>query len=470
MEQPAPDEVLAAIARTAVTRSFGGLDAATVERTKQAVLDGLGVAVAARDVAGVRELRALALAQGGRGEAQLIGEATRVPAPAAAMVNATMWRALDFDDVNERALVHPGASVIPVALAAAQAADGPVDGEELITAVALGIDLMHRLGYAALDVHVPDGTPRTANTNYSLGILVGAVVAARLWGLDADGVVRAAGIAYSQACGNQQSTMDAALTVRVQQGLSASAALTSARLAQLGVTGPTRPFAGDAGYFQTFWNGVWKPAVVLDGLGERSTVTDLSAKPYPCCKFSHTAIEAASSLHAELAGADVAAVTVELQNREYFTQVCTPLDRKRRPAGVVEAQFSLPYGVAVALRHGPPGVAAFEPAALHDEEVLELAARVQPVLREVDHEVVPGPATVVVELADGTMRRATCEVPSGDPRAPMSWEALADKFRRAVSSGERPLPEALAGTIVGAVETLETVPDLDAFLAATLRW
>src|SRR5690606_32744768 len=138
-----------------------------------------------------------------------------------AAVNGTMTRALELDDVSEAALMHTTATVVPAALAAAQAAGRPVDGRELLTAIAIGIDLCNRLATAALFHPERPGGPRITSPTYRIGVYAAAAVAAKLWGYDEEGIVRAMGLAHGQVSGGQQGIWDRSLAVRVQQGLCA---------------------------------------------------------------------------------------------------------------------------------------------------------------------------------------------------------------------------------------------------------
>ncbi len=58
-----------------------------------------------------------------------------------------MTHSLDFDDVHEAAIMHPGVISIPTALAAGELAGG-MNGKEFVKAVALGADMICRMGLA----------------------------------------------------------------------------------------------------------------------------------------------------------------------------------------------------------------------------------------------------------------------------------------------------------------------------------
>jgi 2-methylcitrate dehydratase PrpD len=418
---------------------FEDLPTATVERTKLVVLDTIGAAVAAVGADGVKAVEALMRRWGGPPESGAIGYGTRGPAHHAALVNATLARALELDDVHERALVHSTATVVPVALAVAEQVGG-VDGREFLTTVAMGIDLICRLSMApVISLGGEAYSPRSMSYTYQTGTLVGSLVAARLAGLDEEGVADAFGNAYSQCAGNLQSLAEGSLMVRIQQGLAASAAVTSMDLARAGVGGIRKPLQGVYGWFQAFYRGAYDGSVVADGLGERFEVDQLSIKPYACCKYGHNAIAAAVEIAAD-PGFDIEAVervTVTVSSRDCWDLICAPLAVKADPAalagpnGLALAQFSLPFMVSCALARRGLTVADLEPESRSDPAIVALLKKVSV---EVDDELrakveLPEPGRVAVTLEGGRVLRREVRRALGHPERPMSAEEQMEKFR-----------------------------------------
>ncbi len=157
----------------------------------------------------------------------------KVPTPNAAQVNATMAHSLDFDDVHEDAIMHPGVVAIPTALAMAEYVGG-LSGREFFTAIALGTDFICRCGLATRpgeSIH-PYGWHLT--TLY--GYMTAAGVAARIMGMDEDKMTNAFGIAYHQSSGNGQPVKDGALTKRLGPGMAVRGGIASALMAKRGLT------------------------------------------------------------------------------------------------------------------------------------------------------------------------------------------------------------------------------------------
>lgn len=463
------------VASAVVATRFADIAEIDVLAAKKLVLDVLGAGVAGRREPGCAELLELMTEFGGAPQASVIGGDVRLPLPHAVAVNGTMCRALELDDVSEQALIHTSATVVPVALAAAEYLDGPVGGERLLTAIAVGIDVANRLSLAPN--HAMDGEnyrPRGMSYTYQVGTFAAAATAASLWGFDTTTTLHALGLAYSQAAGNQQCLIDGALAVRVQQGLSASSGLLAALLAARGITGPTSPLEGKFGYYPTYCAGDYDREAVSAGLGKRYSVSDVSIKPYPCCKFTHTAAAAAMAVREDprFDAEQIEKVVVHVDNQEYYNVVCDPLEDKRRPRTRVDAQFSLPYVVAVALRNGRLLLDDFDRPALDDPARLALAARIQPALGPVRFtgRLLPTPGHVEVVLRDGTVIDARRDEAPGHPRDPLSWEQLGDKFSHMVGYPDPPLPEAKAAALVDTCKRLESVADTRSIIADHLTW
>jgi 2-methylcitrate dehydratase PrpD len=467
-------DVAVDVARVVAAARYEDIAPSDVLAAKKLILDVLGAGVAGSQEPGCTQVLELMREFGGAEQASVIGGG-KLPLPAAVTVNSTMCRALELDDVSEQALIHTTASVVPGAIAAAEYLDEPVDGRRLLTAVAVGIDVANRLSLAPN--HAMDGPnyrPRGMSYTYQIGTFATAAAIANLWGFDELTTLHAFGLAYSQAAGNQQCLLDGALAVRVQQGLSGAAGVLAALLAQRGVTGATSPLEGKFGYYRVYCADDYDRAAVLKELGERYTVGDVSIKPYPCCKFTHTAIAAALAARQD-PRFDVAAVErviVHVDNQEYFNVVCDPIEAKRRPTTSVEAQFSLPYTVAVALLTGTITLGDFEPSAIELPERTALAGLVEPDLGEPHFttRMLPTPSRVEVVLRDGTVIEGRRDVAPGHPRDPLSWEQLEVKARQMVEWPARPLPRDNADRLIRACQELEDSADIRGLVGDHLSW
>ena len=258
---------------------FEDIPGEAVEAAKKNLLDTLGAALAGSSAPGCQEVIALVREWGGNREASVINHGDMLPLPNAVFSNAVMARALDLDDLHEKGTLHSSATIVPVALGVAEYGKN-VSGKDLIAAIVLGNDLTCRMALA------PRISPAVTGISYSYthGIFGGAAVAGRLLGLDETQMLNAMGIAYSQGVGNRQANVDGALTVRVQQGLTAKAGVVSALLAKKGITGAQNVLQGKYGYYTVFERNDYSPDVLTDNLGRHFEGRNISFKLYSCCK------------------------------------------------------------------------------------------------------------------------------------------------------------------------------------------
>jgi 2-methylcitrate dehydratase PrpD len=449
------DDPARALARHVCRTGFADLPASAVVSARRDILDTFGCMLGGSGCPGIDELCAVTGRWGGLAESRVLLRGMRLPAPQAALLNAAMGHALDFDDtLDTGGSIHPGVSVLAAALAVADSL-GQLAGRDLLLAAALGLDVACRIALAS---RLDRGWHRTA----AFGVFGAAATAGKLLGLEEEQMLNAFGIAYSHAAGNRQCILDGALTKRMQAGQAANAGVFSAVLAQTGFTGAHNIFNGRFGFFELYQPNGYDPAPLLQDLGRAFTGEALSYKPYPCGRPLHSAIDAALAARTALdiaAAEDIAAVTVEADpagNTEQFGGA----PAKRRPTQVVEAQFAQPFLIATALVHGGVGIA--DVAGLGDAAVLALSDRIVGIAREGR----PSRSlSISVTRRDG--RSVTIEAvdPVGSPQRPLSDAQLAAKFRDCAGNARHPLPEAAIDASLAMIGQLEALPDASQLLA-----
>lgn len=432
------------------------LPAEAVTAAKINLLDTLACAAAGHSAAGVAEVSDLVLSWAGAPQARVLCAGDRVPAHHAAWLNGVMAHARDYDDTHDGAVLHAGVSVVPAALAAADL-NPQATGADLLAGIATGLELICRLGVATRIGIIDSGFIYSS----LFGYFGATAAAARVLGLDAEQTVNALGIAYSQAAGTHQVTRDAALTKRMQPGFAAKAALVSVELARRGVRGARHAFEGVDGLFRTYLRDRFDPDALREGLGRRFEFVELSYKPYPCCRFNHTAIDAALQIAAQerLAAERIRRIVVGV-NRQAFEAVCTPVEVRRAPKTIVQAQFSIPYTVATALIHGRVGLAAFTEEGLGDVGVLALAARVETRIdAEIDRDWPRSisPAVVDVESENGAWSRRV-DHPRGHPANPMTATDFTAKLADCLRASGLTWPSETADHLQALVLGLERLP------------
>ena len=413
---------------------FSTLPEAVLVAAERNIYDTLSCSIAGVTASGVVELDALVRDWGGKPEATVLWSSVQVPAPQAAWVNGVMSHARDYDDTHDAAILHAGVSVVPAALAAAEIAGRPIRGQEFLAAVAVGLEFMCRIGMATRIGIIESGFIYSS----LFGYFGATAAAAHVLRFTPDEMVNAIGIAFSQAAGTHQVTRDAALTKRMQPAFAARAALTSVAMARSGIRGAQRSIEGVDGLSRIYLQSKLDPEALRGGLGTHFHMVDLAYKPYPCCRFNHTPIDAALQLRGDPSfdWRTLTKITVGT-NRQAWEAVGTPLDMRRAPTTVVQAQFSSPYTVACALVNGRVGLADFVPEALGRPDVLRIAALVEPV---VDADIEAGwsrnvgPARIEA-VAAGTQYAARADHAKGSREHPMTNEEVRSKLEDCLRIG-----------------------------------
>lgn len=460
---PATEDFAAVLARFACGLALRDLPPSAVAAAKANVFDTLACAAAGSSAHSASRARELALEWGGAPQATILGTRAKVPAHEAAWVNGTMAHARDYDDTHDAAVLHAGVSVIPAALAAAELR-GATTGADFIAGVAAGLETICRLGVATRISLIDSGWIYTP----LFGCFAATVAAGRVLGLNQNEMVNALGIVYSQTSGNHQVTRDGAHTKSMQPGFSARSALMSVQLARREVRGAQATFDGADGFVRVYLHGQCDGAVLRDRLGERWEFEQLSYKPYPACRLTHTAIDAAQSLRAA-AGFDLARVRrIRVGvNRQSFEAVCTPIEVRKAPQTMVQAQFSIPYTVATALIEGGVRLGDFGEAALSRTDVLALAQRIDGFIDD-DIEQQWGrqvtPAQMHVELDDGSVRSLRVDLPRGHPSRPMSAADQEAKAGDCFRAAAQPMRYGAARELREFVDSLESRGDMRALV------
>ena len=198
---------------------------------------------------------------------------------------------------------------------------------------------------------------------------------------------------------------------------------------------------------------------ITETLGKKWEMVDTSIKVHACCRFSGPVADCALDLYKQGVRAEnIKKITAKVGE---FTvkMLCYPIERKLRPQTHVDAQFSLPYAIAVAICKNRTGIKEFSVEALHDPDVLALAEKVTWELDPEAEKMYPKayPATLVAELKDGRVLRAHVDFPKGDPENPASDEEIIAKFN---SLTEPYLDKTRREKIITTVNRLEALSNI----------
>ena len=430
--------------------------------TRRAVIDAIAVTTAASGLGeGCEAFASLARESGEGGACTVLGFGFRTSPIMAAFANGAMAHALDFEDTHDATLVHPHAAVVPAALAVAEFS-GDVSGREFLDAIAIGADLSCRLALGLTESVEKRGF-------YFIPMLSAygaAAAAARLLKLSESEIVQSFALASCQAVFSDALVSYPPSHLRaIRDGFSARAGVTAALLARRGVQAFDRPIEGPGGLYANYARGRFDAERILRGLGSEFEGARVSFKPWPSCRGTHAFVEAALSIAKDQA-IDAGHVTrIDVSVSPFFSVLCEPPEQKRRPKTSIDAKFSIPFTVAVALSQGGVGLNDFSSERLADSTLHALADKVH-------HTVEPSwpleqstRGALTLTLGDGRQYSREVIDPLGHPRSPMNERAMTQKFADCLSAAKHPLSPVAVRQLAERLERIERVADVRKVLA-----
>ena len=391
-----------------------------VQRAKDCITDTVAVIVLGNDLPWSRIVAAYARRVGAGGRSRILGaDGPTLHAPAAALANGTLAHAFESDNLTKPgAGVHPGATLLPPALAIAQ--ERGSSGREVIAAVVAGFEVMYRIGYATKHSNERRGFHAPGTT----GPFGAAVASGVLLGLDAEQMTNALGIAGSLAGGLMEFARSGsgAMVKRLHLGRAAESGVVAASLAADGFTGPRSVIEGEAGFLKVFCTE-WDMADLTRGLGSDYATLKLCLKRFPVHMTAQTSVQAVLELRAEhgFSGAQVDRVTVAGSER------MATINNIPNPTDIMMAQYSIPFCVALALFRDPRDPASFDDSALKDAAIRTMCGRVAITVANPPTKVA-GASIVSIRLKDGTAFTREVEEFNGTPARPLDRAELCDKF------------------------------------------
>lgn len=435
---------------------------------RRCILDGLGQMAGGADTTPVRVVADDVAEQGGRGDALLLGaEGVRVPAALAARVLGTAGHAMDWDDTQATndprhtygLLTHPTVPPLAAALVLAQAI-GPVSGRDFMTAFQAGFEVECKVAEWML----PDAYRRGLHASAAEGTLGAAATAAKLFGLDADGVRRALGIAASLSSAGIRANVGTE-TKPLHFGRAAENGVIAASLARRGLESGPAPLDGKYGFLGVFGGG-WFPEKLEQGFGRTWSIIEpgVSVKPYPSGILSHQSMDAMLRL---VERDDLRAETVERVRFLAGSNILNPL-AYRLAEDHLAAKFCMPALLSMILLRRRAGKQEFTDPFVASPQMQALQRRFEVMLDpEIEAqgfdrirsriEVLTQDGRTVSEQADERYR--------GGPELPMSDAELEEKLRAATDGV---LAEAAQDGLIAAACTVDAASRTDSGEIAVL--
>jgi 2-methylcitrate dehydratase PrpD len=364
------------------------------------------------------------------GSCPIVGTDHRTTAAMAALANGASAHGFELDDVHEEAISHPGAVVIPAALAVAQEVGATTS--DVLEAIVIGYEAMGRAGIAVGPAsHMLGGFHPTSMS----GVFGAAAAAGRLLGFDGGLLNHAFGIATTLASGTMEFVASGGMAKRLHAGRAAEGGLLAARLAQGGFEGADDGLAGRYGFCRVFTD---QPRVELltDGLGHRWMMNEITVKPYAACSDIHPMIQAACELGNELVARGLSTdhiVTIEAEGPTKAAEQ----NSMDGTTSVMAAQYSAQWNIAAALATDPADPATYGADRIAHPGLVELQAKVASVTAHPDFDATYAwkmGGRVRITLVDGSVLERTVHGQRGSMHDPLSSAEIEAKFE-AVTAG-----------------------------------
>jgi len=424
-----------------------GLPPEVVEKAKHHILDTFAAMVSGSELPPGQAALRLARAQAGRPVSTVVGSSVVTGPMDAALANGVLAHADETDDSHGPSQSHPGASIVPAALALGE--DLGVSGEHLLRAVTLGYDVGPRLTMALGGVTFRDESRRS--THAFAGNFGSAAAAGCVAGLTAQQMRWLLDYASQQAAGYAVWGRD---TDHIEKafvfgGMPARNGVTAALLVRSGWNGVDDVFSGTDNFFLV--NAPkGNPAVLVDRLGEHYEVVNADIKKWTVGTPIQAPLDAVENLRRKrpFDADDVKGVVVRLA-----PSVGAVVDNRDIP------DICLQHMVAVMLIDKTASFhAAHDKARMQDPTVLRQRSKVQYVPDATLTPLLPARVAIVeITLADGTVLSDRVEAVRGTVRNPMPRGEVVDKARDLIAPV---LGTATGQKLVDALLAIDTIKDI----------
>ena len=401
--------------------NYNKMPASTIEHTKFKIIDFFASAMAGRKINGPMNKIFVSYIQkmGGTPESRILFGYGKLPAPNAAFLNAFLGHGCDLDDSHITAMGHPGVHIVPTVFAAADLCKAKPT--EIILAIVAGYELFIRISNGVM----PSMGARGFHSTGIVGSVASAGAAAKLLGLDSDGIHRAMSLGALSSSGLFEIVVTAQAVKPFNAANAARSGIVCAQLAQAGAEAPEEPLSGSKGFFKAFADDVRLNEIISE-LGKEMFIETAHTKLYPACRHVHGAIECGMA-HYE---SGVTPENIEKIRLYVYPGAISVAGKIMEPCNEGEAKFSISYGAAVAMVRGTFVLNDLQTAATMSDTIRNIIRKM---------EIVPTPelenrekrtqgTRIELFYKDGSVSTKEIVVPRGEVQTPITREDMRHKL------------------------------------------
>ncbi|MGB4363574.1 MAG: MmgE/PrpD family protein [Methanothermobacter tenebrarum] len=395
-----------------VSLKYEDIPLEAVEKARLCFLDFLGVSLrGSREKSGLSTLKALEPFIS-PGRSTIIGYGCGDPLNVS-LINGIFAHSLDLDDGHRLAQVHPGASVIPAALALAE--EEKVTGEKFLTSIIVGYEICLSLGLMINPYHRNIGFHSTG----TCGTFGAAAASAKILSLNKKQTIDCLGLAGTQAAGLLESDHKGSMGKHLHAGRAAQSGVLSALLAREGFTGADTIIEGDEG----FLNAMSPEHDTSPELGNFH-VRKVYMKKYPICRHLHSTIDSAAKILNSLGMESINEDIVDEIIVKTYEVAAEHDDYK--PENIESIRQSLPYSLALFLLNGDLRLENMK----RSKTAQKLAQKIKIEISEKMDSLYPEkrPSKVILRLKNRSLESSNI-LPHGEPEKPFTREDILKKFK-----------------------------------------
>ncbi len=451
------DKYTRLMSELSVNMKYEDLPDEVIEQVKKLTMLTLGVSLGAYPIGVAKRAIGMTKEKGGKKESTILADGAKVPMEEAAFVNATMADCLDWEDCTWTG--HASAGAIPTALAVSEA--NKASGKDYITAVVAGYEVYQRIAMA-VQASAEYRKEKNAWGLVSWQIYSCVIPAAKLMGLDVEKTQQALGVALYQvnAPTSKHTLTPKSDVYHYAHGFCARDGITSALIAKSGIDG--------------LYDSLDEPGCYANVISDKYDtewyfrkgylIMETMFKHWPANIWIQGPLDALDALikENEIKAYDVKEITVS---------PIYPMTNTFQPegyAGVMDAQFSVPFCLATLLLDPNPGYNWFTEERLTDPEILAMAGKIKGAPPVTDRhksfalfQAGSFPeVTVTVTLNDNAQYVKNLQYPKGHARNKLTWDELKDRFRLGASAC---LKAEKVEKLIDAIENLDTIKDMSDF-------
>lgn len=419
------------------------------EQTRLHILDTIAAMISGSALAPGRVALGFVQGYSTSGVATVVRSTSTAGPIEAALANAMMAHADETDDSHAPSESHPGCSIVPAALAAAERFE--TDGERFVRAVALGYDIGTRVTMMLRAANFEVGSHQSSHA--IAGIWGSAAAAGCAAGLSTQQLPWLLAYAADQSSGLTvwQRDSDHIQKAFAFAGMGARNGVTAALVVHAGWTGVDDVLTGSYNFLAAY-NPNADSNILIEKLGERYEVTRTNIKKWSVGSPIQAPLDALENLRKkrDFTADQVARVVVRCA-----TQEANLVDNRDMP------DICMQHLVAVMLVDKTVTfISAHDKPRMQDATIQRQRAKVQLVRDEALEKLLPKRVAIVeVTFTDGTTLTERVDAVRGTAENPMTREEIAAKARDLITPA---LGAAKTGRLIDTVLALESVKDVRA--------